>query len=240
MIVTKELKVGESFPVNEKLAGLVPMACKAEQLALSLSIMENGLEDPVVLWRGEVVDGRCRSIACMSVGVPIRGRDLDDELTEDQVAAYVETVNTRRNLTLGQKIMIASKAHGKPGSKSLSSIAESWGISSRILVMANYVSKHRPEFVDPLFNGETVSITDKNGAFVDTNKISAIHASIRREEERVVVKTSNYGWQVEDYIKTQRGLDYFYSTIIGEKGIKDPEVLKLIALGIETVYRSKS
>ena len=36
MRIVKELKVGEVFPINEKLAGIVPMAIPSEQEALAL------------------------------------------------------------------------------------------------------------------------------------------------------------------------------------------------------------
>ena len=50
----------KTYPINEDLAGLVPMANEAEQLILKNEIKEeNGLLLPVVLWRGHNVDGRC-------------------------------------------------------------------------------------------------------------------------------------------------------------------------------------
>jgi hypothetical protein len=52
MRIVKELKVGEVFPINEKLAGIVPMAIPSEQEALALSIKERGLDTPVVLYKG--------------------------------------------------------------------------------------------------------------------------------------------------------------------------------------------
>jgi len=227
MIIVKELKIGESFPINDKLAGIVPMATPTEQEALTKSIMENGLKEPIVLWRGEVVDGRCRSKACLLAEVPIRARDLDDELTEEEVAVFVKSVNTRRNLTMAQKIMVASKEYLKQGSKSLDDVAKSWGISRRILASANYISKKRPDFVEPLFNGLTVDIIDVKGNATKTNKISAVQAYIKRTEESCKEEPT-YKWNADIYIKTQAGKDWFYS-FIKRNGITKVEVLMELA-----------
>jgi hypothetical protein len=159
--------------------------------------------------------------------VPVRANELDDELTEEEVSVWVGMVNTRRNLTIAQKIMVASKEHSKPDSKSLSVISKAWGISSRILVMANYVSKARPEFVEPLFNGKTVEIVDAKGNQTQTNKISAIHAFIKREEEDVT-EESSYGWTADSHINTQLGKDWFYE-FISINGIKNVDVMVELA-----------
>lgn len=208
----KELKIGEVFPINEKLAGIVPMATPPEQEALTANIMANGLNEPVVLWRNEIVDGRCRQLACKFSGVAVRAIDLRDELTEEEVVEWVKGANIRRNLTMAQKIMVASKESFKEGSDTLSDIAKSWAISRRSLTYANYVSKARPEFIEPLLNGLTVPIIDAKGKHTQTNKITAIHAYIKREEEGVT-EVLTHEWSANDHILTQAGRDWFYGFI---------------------------
>jgi hypothetical protein len=208
----KELKIGEVFPINEKLAGIVPMAIPVEQKALTANIMENGLNEPVVLWLNQIVDGRCRQLACKVAGVAVRAIDLGDELTEEAVVEWVKGANTRRNLTMAQKIMVASKESFNEGSKSLDYIAKSWAIGRRSLTMANYISKARPEFIEPLLNGLTVPIIDAKGKHTQTNKITAIYHYIKREEEDVT-EVPSYEWCADDNIHTQAGRDWFYDFI---------------------------
>ncbi|MFT6900429.1 MAG: ParB-like chromosome segregation protein Spo0J [Colwellia sp.] len=219
----KELQIGEVFPINEKLAGIVPMATPAEQKALTANIMENGLNEPVVLWLNEIVDGRCRQLACKLAGVAVRAIELGDELTEEEVVRWVKGANTRRNLTMAQKIMVASKESMKEGSNTLSDIAKSWAISRRILAMANYISKARPEFVEPLLNGLTVPIINAKGKHTQTNKITAIHAYIKREEENVT-EVPSHEWSANDNIYTQAGRDWFYE-FIKETGTTNVKVM---------------
>jgi hypothetical protein len=233
----KELKIGEVFPINEKLAGIVPMATPAEQEALTANIMENGLNEPIVLWLNEIVDGRCRQLACTAAGVAVRAIDLDDKLTEEEVVRLIKGANTRRNLTMAQKIMVASKESLKEGSKSLTDIAKSWAISRRILTMANYMSKARPEFIEPLLNGSTVPIINAKGKHTQTNKITAIHAYIKREEEDVT-PTDTHTWSANLYINTQAGKDFFFE-FIRETNTSDVRVFEPIAYWINDNFTAE-
>lgn len=207
-----ELKIGEVFPINEKLAGIVPMAILVEQEALTANIKENGLREPVVLWRGDIVDGRCRQKSCTLSHVAVRARHLDEDLTEEEVVEWVKAANTRRNLTMAQKIVVASKESSREGSRSLDYIAKSWAIGRRSLTMANYISKARPEFIEPLLNGLTVHIVDVKGNQAQTNRISAIYAHIKREEEDVT-EVPSHEWSANDNIHTQAGRDWFFEFI---------------------------
>jgi hypothetical protein len=206
------LPVGESLPINHALAGLVPMASEAEQASLTADIKINGLREPVVLWRGEIVDGRCRQKACLLADKAIMAKSLDDDLSEADVRIFVKSINTRRNLTMTQKIMSACKDSFRPESPSVVAIAKSWGIGRDILNNARYLYKHNPEVIEPLFNGHSIEITDTNGKTITTNKVSAVYAYSRRIMESVV-NDDTFGWKEDSYISTQAGKDWYYSTV---------------------------
>jgi hypothetical protein len=233
-----ELKIGEVFPINEKLAGIVPMAIPAEQEALTASIKDNGLREPVVLWRGDIVDGRCRQKACTLARVAVRAKHLDDDLTEEEVVEWVKGANTRRNLTMAQKMMVASKESLKEGSKSLTDIAKSWAIGRRSLTYANYISKARPEFIEPLLNGLTVPIINAKGKHTQTNKITAIHAYIKREEENVT-EVPSHEWSANDNIYTQAGRDWFYE-FIKETGTTNVKVMMELVVRANDKFKDNS
>jgi len=233
----KKLKIGEVFPINEKLAGIVPMAIPKEQEALTINIKKNGLNEPVVLWLDEIVDGRCRQLACKVAGVAVRAINLGDELTEEEVVQWVKGANTRRNLTMAQKIMVASKESLTEGSRSLDDIAKSWAIGRRSLTMANYISKARPEFVEPLLNGLTVPIINAKGKHTQTNKITAIYAYIKRVKEGVI-PTDTHTWTADMHINTQAGKDYFFE-FIRETNAKDVRLYEPIAYWINKRFKAE-
>ena len=205
-----ELKEGESFEINEELAGIVPMANMAEQAALTEDIRENGLREAVLLWRNKIVDGRCRQKACLATNTPVRAKDLNDDLTEEDVMVVVKSLNTRRNLSPTQKLISACKETFNPkNSKSVKELALAWGISFTLLKNARYIYTERPEFIEPLFQGNSVIIVGSNGKETQTNKISAIYAYIKREEENAN-RNDEHGWNPDAQIKTQAGKEWYY------------------------------
>ena len=218
----------EQFEVHEY-AALVPLANAVEQDALTKDIKNHGLREPIVLWRGKVVDGRCRLKACKTVGERIRIKELDDELTDVEVKAFVKSVNTRRNLTVTQKIMSACRVSlDKDNNLKLQELAESWGISFSILKNARFIAKNAPEYVVPLFNGETVGIYDAKDTYIMTNKITAVWAYIKRKQENVK-EDDRYGWDENSYIKTQAGKDWYYEQVRVAGEVGDMKYKRLVA-----------
>ena len=202
-----------AFPVNEKLAGLVPMASDAEQAVLTADIRDNEQRDAIVLWRGEVVDGRCRQKALTTLGKHILYKELDDALTENDVKIFVKSVNTRRNLTPTQKVMIACRESLQPNStRALALIAKSWGISKEILGNARFIVREKPEWEEVLFNGGSVKIIDSQGNPKLTNKVTTIYAYLKKLSE-AVEEDNQYAWQEDTYIKTQAGKEWYYAQV---------------------------
>ncbi len=216
----------KTYQIHE-FAALVPMASEAEQAALNQDVLENGLRDPIVLWKNQIIDGRCRQIACEFAEEKIRFKELDDNLTEEEVRITVKSLNTRRNLTSTQKAMSACKSYLDPTTKkgSIKKTADAWGVSKGILDNALYVAKRNPEFIQPLFNGRTVKIINQNGKEVETIKITAIYSYIKKMEENAK-ENNEHSWNPDSYITTQLGKEWYYSKV---KDIKEPETRMMIA-----------
>lgn len=220
-----------AFPVNDEMAGLVPMAGEVEQVVLAQDIKENGLKMPITLWRGEVVDGRCRQKALVMLKQPIAYTELDDKLSKEEVRIFVKSVNTRRNLTMTQKGMSASREYLRDtNKKSIAVVAKSWGISDNFLKNAIYICKTDADITNTLFNGGSISIINGDGMEVQSNKVTAIYAYLKRLEENVVEKSAidQSGWKEDAYIKTQAGKDWYYDTI-KSIGVRDSAVTMLLA-----------
>jgi len=184
------------FPVNTSLAGIVPMATHEEQELLVKSIKDNGQKEPIVLWKGEIVDGRCRQAALLLLGFPILYRELEDTLTKEEVSVYVKAVNTRRNLTTTQKVMVAAKSSLENKGVTVAGVAEEWGVSKRIVENARYLYRNYSKIAQDLFDGKSVAIQSAQDVAMVSNKITAVYAFLRRKEEEAigVVEDSTYGW----------------------------------------------
>lgn len=192
-----------AFPINEELAGLVPMADENEQVALTQDIKENGQRLPITLWRGEVVDGRCRQKALVMLNRPIMYTELDDKLTKEEVRIYVKSVNTRRNLTMTQKVMSASREYLREGNKkSIAVVAKAWGVSDNFLKNAIYITKVDSDMADTLFNGGSIDIISSSGDVTQSNKVTAIYAHLKRLEEKAVEVSGleEHGWKEDSIV----------------------------------------
>jgi len=220
-----------ALPINHKLAGIVPMALPAEQLALETDIAKNGQRDPLILWKGQVIDGRCRQKALVSLQRHILYKELDDNLSEEDVTCLVKSMNTRRNLTTTQKITIAAKEYCKEGNLlTVKQLAEQWGVSVSIIENAIWLQRTHPQVIESLFNGRSVAIENSRGIAITSNKISAIYAFYKREIQNSV-EFKETGYCDFASIKTQKGKEWYSAMLreIPEKNLS----LKLTSLLIE-------
>jgi hypothetical protein len=200
----------------DELAGIVALANEKEQQALIADINRNGQQEPAVLWQGKLVDGRCRQIACTALGIELKVRELDSSLSRAQVALIVKSLNTRRNLTTTQKIASGYKQYKRTG-ETMAEIAEQWAISVPSLKNFNYIAKAKPEWVDVLFDGNSVKVHDPDKGFdVTTNKVNTLARIIKKQVEdgKIVVDTSEVlEFSADGVLKTEAAKDWYYGII---------------------------
>lgn len=211
----------KTYEINEEMAGLVPLAGTREQNALNIDVAENGLNLPIVLWQGKIVDGRCRQKACIEAGIEISTTSLPWDMTEEEVEAKVKSLNTRRNLTITQKSMSAMRQQSRNGGVT-KAVAERWSITEQSLKNAKYIRKYRPDMIQALFDGESVEIIDKNGDSTTTCKLSPICSFIKWQLEILTLEVDSsevVEWKEDGQIKTQAGKDWYYG-MVKELGTK--------------------
>jgi hypothetical protein len=87
-------------------AAAFPLMPDAELAALAEDIKANGLAQPIVVFRGQVLDGRNRLAACERVGVAPRFIEWDGD---GSPTAWVVSANLRRrHLTESQRAMVGA------------------------------------------------------------------------------------------------------------------------------------
>ena len=73
------------------------------------SIKSEGLLEPIVIWKGKIVDGRHRHLACKEARVQPEYTYLPDDWSLDKVKNRVVALNVlRRHLTTGQRALVAA------------------------------------------------------------------------------------------------------------------------------------
>ena len=94
------------MPAYHPYADIFPLMEGEEFDGLATDIQANGLRDAIVLFEGEVLDGRNRLRACASVGVEPRFEDFEG--TDDDALGFVVSRNIhRRHLSSGQRAALA-------------------------------------------------------------------------------------------------------------------------------------
>ncbi len=93
-------------------ANIFPMLDGPAYEALKADIFANGVREPIVNYRGQLLDGRNRLKACKELGIEPMEAELDEDT--DPVA-YVLSANLhRRHLLTSQRAMCAAKLAGLP------------------------------------------------------------------------------------------------------------------------------
>jgi ParB-like chromosome segregation protein Spo0J len=91
-------------------ANIFPMMDQHQRDELGRDIEEHGLHVPIILYNGQILDGRNRYTVCQTIGVEPRYTEVLDGEISDPVA-YVMSKNLhRRHLTTSQKALIAARA----------------------------------------------------------------------------------------------------------------------------------
>lgn len=151
------------------LCTLFPRMSGAEFDALRDDIATNGLNQPIVLHRGMILDGGNRYRACVEAGIEPRFM----EFSGDNLVSFVLSSNLhRRHMSAGQQAAIVSSAQdwakaqtvGNPAFKEqsgnvagLATIADraaQSGASERTQRMADKVAKANPELAKQVAHGE--------------------------------------------------------------------------------------
>jgi ParB-like chromosome segregation protein Spo0J len=85
-------------------ANLFPMMDEDRRQGLVESIKRNGQRDPITTYKGLILDGRNRYLACQAAGVEPRFSPL---VGEDPLQFVIDKNFERRDLTVGQRSAIA-------------------------------------------------------------------------------------------------------------------------------------
>lgn len=150
-----------------ELAMMFPPMLPAAFEAFKVDIKENGLNDPITLFEGKIIDGRNRYLACLEVGI----EPTFIEYTGNNPYNYVISKNVqRRDLTPAQKVACAAnewngqkKVTGRPGKSgtaglSLNALEARWHVRHQNIEIAYELKHHEnpdgPVAFQNMFTGE--------------------------------------------------------------------------------------
>jgi ParB family chromosome partitioning protein len=114
------------------IANLWPAMADDEWREFVADIAANGLLDPIITWRGAIVDGKHRYKACTETSVEPRFDRLPDEWDEWKVAVHCQSKHRRRNLSATQKACVAAEVIEKYGQAAKERISATTATSNQI------------------------------------------------------------------------------------------------------------
>ena len=95
---------------HHQVADCLPELLPAEYEALKADIEARGLQQPIVLQSGLLIDGRHRAKACAELGIEAETIELAEG---EDVVAYVVSANVmRRHLSAAQRALVAARLEG--------------------------------------------------------------------------------------------------------------------------------
>src|SRR5262249_13857461 len=146
--------VGDGAMRFHPLADIFPLLEGEEFKTLVEDIRSNGLHEPIVLYQGQILDGRNRQRACLEAGIEPRFKQYSGS---DPLAFIVSLNLTRRHLNESQRAMVAAKLatlrrgdnqHSPIGETSQARAAEILNVGKRSVERAAEVCDHgAPELI---------------------------------------------------------------------------------------------
>jgi len=133
-----------------KFAEYFPKMSKEEFEALKDNIKQNGLIDPIVVFEGQVLDGRHRYKACKELEIPIRRKEFKGK---DALAYVISRNSIRRHLNQSQKACTAILAYSDEtlGTRTLSKL---FGVSRTYVQAAKALHEEDLDKFQSVLNGK--------------------------------------------------------------------------------------
>ena len=150
--------------VLHKLATEHPLMLKEAYEALKLDIEINGQLEPVIRYRGKIVDGRHRLRALSELGIEtIKCEDLPRNLTLDEVRNRVISSEIRRHETPTQLAVKAYYYYKSNKNCTQKDAAKKFGVPcARISEVSSIVKAGREDLVRLLGEGKSVILDDNS------------------------------------------------------------------------------
>ncbi len=216
-----------------KFCEIFPPMSKEEFISLKQSIKEKGQQDPIVLWKNQIVDGKHRYLACKELSIQIKCLEYEGE--EKDLLDYVIAKNLeRRHLTASQKATL-----GEDLKPFYSELAEKRMLSGKKLdptaiMREGTASEHAakvvgvsPRYID--YAEEIKRISPKNYEKVREGKLTIPQAkreinAIKNERSLLEAKKSITEQRIED-IKKVCDIRHCSCKDLFESGIKPDAVI---------------
>ena len=99
----------EDIKIDIEFKNLLPKLTSEQYAELEKSIIKDGCRDPLVKWKGFLIDGHNRRSICMQNKIPAKVIEIDFETKADAILWVMKNQTSRRNLSAYDRIKLALK-----------------------------------------------------------------------------------------------------------------------------------
>lgn len=167
-------------------ANATPVMTQEQYVALKIDIENNGQIDPVILYRGRIIDGRHRLKIAKELGqIQILTVSIPNNSTINDIRAMVKSKETHRHQTPTQlaiyayRQMISNNMNTKSKDKIMTQAdaAKYYGIAVRQISRVSKLDTQllRPDILDILFTGNKFNIGTSNRPLLTDSLQSVIN-----------------------------------------------------------------
>ena len=160
----------------------------------------------------KIIDGRCRALACGNLGIAVNTESIPHKTPIEDVRKKVKSLNTRRNLSVTQKSLVAAEEHLKNPKLTQEEICSSWGVGANNFYNAKYLIRHRPDYAKLLIKGYSVQLGENK----KSESIQAVANHVKGEIERLkanAISLPDANFDVNKAITTQAGKQWFVDAV---------------------------
>lgn len=156
--------------------------------AFKYDIETKGQLDPVLVYRGRIIDGRHRYMALKELGIDnIIAQDISNNTTLDDIKSIIKSKEQRRHQTSTQLAIYAWKQFARikqSGQKiTQEEAAKEYGTNVKQLKRVVSINKRRGDnILDILFNGGKIDIGEPGRPML-TDSLASIESWIKRIDE---------------------------------------------------------
>ncbi len=159
--------------------------------ALTESLSLNGQQQPIITYRGKVIDGRHRIWALNNLGIDLaHAVELPRNTKMEEVESFVKASETRRHQTKTQLACHAylSLINPKTNITSATQAALDFGVSKRDVSICKTIAENIGiATLESFSKGETINIC-VNGVYSNYSSIRRLYDAIKRKQKEFIIK----------------------------------------------------
>jgi hypothetical protein len=183
------------IPVNELQlhpeAMSTPLMLPEQYQAFKLSIETDGQQDPGVVFRGRLVDGRHRLKALIELGIPtMKVVKMPNNSTIEEIRARVCAKENRRQQTPSQLAIYGYNKYKQGIHATIADAAKYSGVSTKQIARAKRIDTYhrRPDILDAIFNAGKIDIGTGNRVLL-TDSLATLDNWLAENTAKIVGNT---------------------------------------------------